>query len=119
MTWPYRFFTPDEMRCRHTGRCEMDPRFMDRLERLRIMFGAPMVVTSGFRDPAHPAEARKGEPGMHAKGRAVDIGVRGGEAIRLVRLAIEVGFKGIGVQQKGEGRFIHLDDRDDPAMWSY
>jgi hypothetical protein len=30
-----------------------------------------------------------------------------------------MGFKGIGVQQKGAGRFIHLDDREDPAIWSY
>jgi threonine dehydrogenase-like Zn-dependent dehydrogenase len=34
----------------------------------------------------------------------------GGKTLRLIVLAAEFGFTGIGVQQKGSGRFIHLDD---------
>jgi hypothetical protein len=39
--------------------------------------------------------------------------------VRFLRLALELGFTGIGVQQKGTGRFIHLDLRAVPAIWSY
>ena len=40
--------------------------------------------------------------------------------------ALVVGFTGLGVKQKGEGRFLHLDDLGTgehtvprPALWSY
>jgi len=37
-------------------------------------------------------------------------------------LALELGFTGIGVQQKGTGRFPHLDTLEEPPrpnVWSY
>jgi uncharacterized protein YcbK (DUF882 family) len=58
-------------------------------------------------------------PGMHTTGLAADIGVSGAEAVQVLRLALEAGFKGIGVQQKGNGRFIHVDMRETPTVWSY
>ena len=102
----------------------MQAGFMDRLQRLRTMYGKPMRVTSGYRDPSHPIEIKKSRPGAHSSGRAVDIAVRGEDALRLIQLAIQCGFTGIGVQQKGEGRFIHLDDLSGPdwprpTIWSY
>jgi zinc D-Ala-D-Ala carboxypeptidase len=117
--WPYAHFTEAEMSCKHTGKCEMDPAFMARLEILREAFGKPMIVTSGYRDPSHPEEAKKAEPGMHTQGIAVDIAVRGADAVRLLELALSMGFRGIGVQQKGATRFLHLDTRNEPAIWSY
>lgn len=117
--WPYKFFTPDELRCKHTGKLAMDPGFMARLDTLRERFGAPLVITSGYRDPSHPAEQSKAEPGTHSQGIAVDIAIRGEAAVRLLELALPLGFRGIGVQQKGPSRFLHLDTRQTPAMWSY
>ena len=52
---------------------------------------------------------RKSKPGSHADGYAVDIGVRGEQALQVIRSAMEHGIKRIGVNQKGDGRFIHLD----------
>lgn len=125
--WPYRYFTPGEMACKVTGDCKMDPAFMLRLERLRERYGKPLSVTSGYRSPSHPSELRKGgsTSGAHTRGMAVDLAVSGADAVRLVALAIELGFTGIGVAQKGEGRFIHVDTAPDspgqprPHMWSY
>lgn len=126
MNWQdYPNFAESEFRCRHTGKCEMHPDFMARLQRLRIAFGKPMVVSSGFRDATHPIEAKKPAPGAHSTGRAADIAIQGADALRLVELAVLYGFTGIGVQQKGTGRFIHLDDltpKDKyprPTLWSY
>lgn len=119
-------FSEHEFACKHTGKCEMHPLFMERLQKLRTAFGKPMMISSGFRDKTHPVEARKGtnSNGAHTTGRACDVAIRGGEALRLIRLAQELGFTGIGVNQKGTARFIHLDDVGDgslprPNIWSY
>lgn len=120
----YPNFSESEFRCKHSGKCEMHPEFMARLQKLRDLYGKPMVITSGYRDKTHPIEARKpGSGGAHTTGRACDVAVRGADAIRIVQLAIQLGFTGIGVQQKGASRFIHLDDVTEglprPTMWSY
>jgi zinc D-Ala-D-Ala carboxypeptidase len=120
--WPN--FGPDEFRCKHTGHLKMHAGFMDRLQKLRTAYGKPMRITSGYRDPLHPIEAAKDKPGAHSTGRACDVGVQGADALRLVALAVQLGFTGIGVQQKGSVRFIHLDDLSGPEwprpnIWSY
>jgi zinc D-Ala-D-Ala carboxypeptidase len=118
-------FSEKEMRCKHTGKCEMDVLFMVKLQTLRTDFGKPMTVNSAYRDPSHPAERDKAKPGAHTKGRAVDIAVSGADAYTLVKMALERGFTGIGVQQKGAVRYIHLDDLTAadgfprPTIWSY
>ena len=115
----------DEMRCTHCGAYEMDDTFMQRLDQLREDMGFAFPVTSGYRCSKHPIEARKTAPVAHTSGRAVDIGVKGEEAYRLIEGAIELKFKGIGIAQKGKSRFIHLDDipnspdRPRPWIWSY
>lgn len=122
MNWrDYPSFSEDEFRCRHTGKCEMQPEFMARLQHLRSVYGKPMVITSGYRDPSHPIEAAKQSPGEHSTGRAADVAVSGADAFRLVQLATNMGFTRIGVRQKGEGRFIHLGNSPDfpPGIWSY
>jgi zinc D-Ala-D-Ala carboxypeptidase len=118
MNWG-KYFTEAEFACRHCGKCEMDQAFVDRLNRLREAYGAPLRVSSGYRCKDHPVEARKASTGMHTTGKAVDFAVERGAAYRLLMLAMEMGFTGIGVQQKGTGRFLHLDDREEPTMWSY
>lgn len=122
MNWAeYPNFSQAEFRCRHTGRCEMHPDFMRKLQQLRSLYAQPMRITSGYRAPEHPIEAAKATPGEHSTGRAADVAVHGADALRLVQLALSLGFTRIGVQQKGSGRFIHLGDS--PAfpggIWSY
>jgi zinc D-Ala-D-Ala carboxypeptidase len=64
-------------------------------------------------------------PGAHSTGRAIDIAVQGEKAHQLLKKAFSMGIGGIGVNQKGSGRFIHLDDLDEtdnhtrPWVWSY
>jgi zinc D-Ala-D-Ala carboxypeptidase len=121
----YPNFTEEEFRCKHTGRCEMDPGFMERLQALRLDYARPMIITSGYRHISHPAETAKPRPGAHTFGRAADIAVSHADAVRLVVLAEAYGFTGFGIQQNGGRRFIHLDDlepsatRPRPTIWSY
>ena len=122
----YKNFVEAEFRCKHTGRCEMDPGFMDRLQALRTEYGRPLIITSGYRHVSHPVEMQKPRPGTHTFGRAADILVSHADAVELFILAHKHGFTGFGVQQKGgSNRFLHLDDvepsvtRPRPTLWSY
>ena len=116
----YPNFKREEFTCRcGCGRNEMRPEFLERLQALRSVYGKPMAVTSGYRCPQHPKEAAKAQPGMHTTGLAADIGISGAEAVTLLRLALAAGFRGVGVHQKGNGRFLHVDLRETPTIWSY
>ena len=118
----YKYFSKDEFKCSHTGNCLMEKDFMDQLTILRQKINRPFIISSGYRDPSHPIEAKKKKPGQHTKGNAVDLLVNGPHAYEIIKEAMAMGvFKGIGFQQKGNhsSRFIHLDTRDDPAVWSY
>lgn len=121
--WPWPFFTRDEMKCKHTGACNMDPSFMDKLVELRQRANMAMKVTSGYRDPTHPSEAKKpGGPGEHSLGLAADIEIGPGEPVhKLLTIAFALGFSGIGVSQRqGQPRFVHLDTSTKrKAVWSY
>ena len=120
--WNWPHFKPAEMACHGSGELGIIPEFMDRLERLRASYGKPMPITSGYRSEAHNRAVGGAPNSLHLKGRAVDISVRGRDALELIVLAHGLGFSGIGVNQKGGGRFIHIDDSDGPnrpALWSY
>lgn len=118
------YFTEQEFKCKHTGKCEMHPDFMDFIFDVRKAYGKPLVITSGYRDTTHPIEAKKTKRGEHTYGLAADFAVQGRDALELVALAYLNGCRRIGVQQKGAGRFIHLGWGDklagfSQAMWSY
>lgn len=119
-------FSKEELACR-CG-CGMLPQqsFMDKVQKLRDLYRKPLPVHSAARCPAYNAQVSKtGTTGPHTTGRAIDLGVRGSDAHELLALAFIVGFGGIGVNQTGTGRFLHLDDLPDapgcprPTVWSY
>ena len=122
---PYKYFTEDELKCQHCGSKGIDKDFMNKIEDLRHDLGFPFKVNSAYRCKDHPIEARKKAPGAHESGHALDIGVSGEQAHRLLYAALGAGMTGIGVNQKGNSRFIHLDDlkcaenRPRPWIWSY
>ncbi len=119
----YPNFGRDEFACSHCGDEEMDAEFVQALQELRTAYGKPLTITSGYRCPAHPIEAKKRSgPGTHASGKACDISVSRADAVRLLRYAMMDGrYTGYGIQQKNSGRFIHLDTTttNRPTIWSY
>lgn len=125
--WRWSNFARAEMTCQcGCGRADMVPEFMDKLQALRMLFEKPMRVTSAYRCPDHNAKVSgTGRTGPHTTGRAVDIGIRGFDSHALLTLAMRMGFSGVGVNQKGGARFLHLDDLPDgpgcprPTVWSY
>ena len=94
------YFKPKELACRHTGDQGFNPEFLNTLNDIREECGFSFALSSAYRSQEHPIEARKEVKGAH-------------------------GIQRIGIQQKGSGRFIHLDactEEDGfpcPAIWSY
>jgi zinc D-Ala-D-Ala carboxypeptidase len=126
-----QFFSRGELQCR-CGQfcnydCPMDSEFVKRLDDLRERFGKPLKVTSGYRCAKHNSNVSStGATGPHVSGKAIDFGVSRGDGHALLEIAMSMGFSGIGIAQKGAGRFIHLDDltADEtnnmrPWLWSY
>lgn len=122
MDWSkYPNFAKHEFDCKHTGRNEMQSRFMERLQEFRTEWGRPVAITSGYRAPGHPIEARKRKPGEHTKGLCADISVTALDRHAFVALAFRLGFPRIGVADT----FIHLgvateaDGHPSPRVWTY
>ncbi len=124
------YFTEKELKCKHTGEYVFDDDFLKTLNKIREECGFPFPISSGYRSPQHPIEQRKAQVGTHTTGKAVDILCRGEDALKVISVAMKNGIQRIGVQQKGTGRFIHLDactqsdfpDREnfpEIAIWSY
>lgn len=127
MTPHFRLLS-DSLSCR-CG-CGMLPKqdFMDKMEILRVRLGFPLPVTSAARCASHNVKvSATGASGPHTTGRAIDLQVSGARALETVRMALDMGFTGIGVKQHGPhaDRFIHLDmlsnaeGQPRPFIWSY
>jgi len=119
------YFKPKELACRHTGDQGFDLDFLKTLNAIREECGFSFALSSAYRSPEHPIEARKEVKGAHTHGKAVDILASGENALEIIRVAQKHGIQRIGIQQKGSGRFIHLDactEEDGfpcPSIWSY
>jgi zinc D-Ala-D-Ala carboxypeptidase len=121
-----RYFSISEFSCKHCGENKMDERFLQELDELRHRYRKPLVISSGYRCPLHNSKVSStGHTGPHTTGHAADIAIDRGEALALLRLALTMRFTGIGINQKGGARFIHLDDLPNsagtprPTIWSY
>ena len=114
------YFKPSEFVCRETGKHGIKAELLDRLLALRLAWGRPMRITSGYRAPEHSREKTKTAPGPHTTGLACDVAIGpGAEVWDFVKLAMDHGFTGIGISQKvGQPRFVHIDLLD-KRMWSY
>ena len=115
-------FTREEFACQcGCGTNEIQDTVIDFCQELRDTLGTPLTVSSGYRCPKHPIEAAKTTPGTHARGLAADIVVSHGDARSLLREALSASKGGVGVHQKGSGRFVHVDVSEDRTelLWTY
>ena len=106
-----------------------DPIFVEEelavlLEAIRLHFGCPVAITSGFRTAAHNASITGASPhSQHLYGRAADIyGKLDGVADAEIRqhlqdIALEMNVSG-GVGY-GARYIVHVDVRGTKARWKY
>lgn len=106
-------FTIDEFRSKGNGRVKAHRTQLRRLEAAREQHG-PIVVVSGYRDPAHNERVGGAPNSQHKYGTATDLRI-------ALRLAEDVGFAGIGTCGS---ECLHGDSRDERGegsgiYWSY
>ncbi len=88
---------------------------MEKLQKLRDEYNAPIAITSGYRCPEHNRKIGGASKSQHVLGNGIDI--TGQDLDKLYELG-EKYFKAVG-----DGRpkgFVHLDSRDDKTRrWVY
>lgn len=126
-----RNFGWDELRCKGCpGTCghsrdgrslvNVAPGALAKLQAMRDLIGAPIIVTSASRCPLHNARVGGAPLSQHRATQvqpstAFDLVIRGAATRRmLIDAAIEVGFGGIGQNYRS---FVHVDDRGHRARW--
>lgn len=106
-----------------------DPIFVEEelaalLEAIRLHFGCPVAITSGFRTAAHNASIPGASPhSQHLYGQAADFRVEGVSVAEAAAYAETLlpGKGGIGRYPPRKGRacgWVHLDTRSTKARWT-
>ncbi len=80
---------------------------LERLQGLRDALGRPVIINSGYRNPAHNTAVGGSPTSYHLRGMAADIRVPGMSPQALAKAAREAGFRGIIAY----GTFVHVDVR--------
>lgn len=117
-------FKEEEFVCPCCGQVNMDPEFMNRLECLRAAWGHPILIVpgGGYRCQKYSRNAHS----AHLEGRAADPAIAPEDIYPFIRLAMSLGFTGIGVKNR-HGKFqLHIDDAEEipgvrprPWLWTY
>lgn len=113
-----------EFRCQDGS----DPVFIDSelvelLEKIRVHFGKPVTITSGFRTAAHNATvAKAAKYSQHLYGKAADIRVEGISVENVYAYADKLlgNTGGCGIYPPGLGRangWVHVDVRKAKSRW--
>ena len=121
-----RSFRVREFACRDGS----DPLFVDSalvqlLQSIRDHFGAPVVITSGYRTAAHNAAVGGSKSSQHLLGRAADFYVEGVPVATVAAYAETLlpGRGGIGRYPKDAKHpkrmtgWVHIDTRTNKSRW--
>ena len=110
-------FKLSEFQSGDTQEVKIDPKLIEKLEKLRKRIGQPLIINSGYRTPEHNTEIGGSQKSQHMEGTASDIAkVKGLSIDEMAVLAQKAGFDGIGKYNWG----IHADVRGNgPARWDY
>jgi zinc D-Ala-D-Ala carboxypeptidase len=116
-----KYFKAKEFACQCCGKENINSELVEKVDKLRGLYGLPIKVTSGYRCPDHPLTVSR-PTSSHAKGLAVDIAARTSrERYMLLELIFKHQlFKRIGIS--GIDKFIHVDvdqDKSDQVVWLY
>lgn len=101
---PAEFDSPDLI---GSGERNMDLGFVKKIDEIRDLIARPLLITSGFRTPAHNTKIGGKPNSAHLRGLAVDLSVGTDSSLRfeIVRAAILTGFK----RFEDAPAHIHLD----------
>lgn len=87
------------------------------LQVLRDHFEKPVFITSAFRTETHNKACGGSPNSQHLKGKAFDIKVADVHPEDVARVALQVGFNGVGVYTNNGNFFTHVDTRQKRTLW--
>ena len=95
----------------------VDTVLVDYLQRIRNWAGYPLVISSGYRSPAHNASIGGAKSSYHTKGRAADIYVkdRKKSISQIADYAQAIGVRGI--EKNEDANYVHIDTRPNKYYW--
>ena len=102
-------FYLDEFQCPCCQQVMLHSLLLQKLKGLRYKIQKPVIITSGYRCPAHNQVVGGAKNSYHLSGMAVDIYVPEISLRELLITAEEIGFSGIGYYP--DQNFLHLDIR--------
>ncbi len=108
-------FSLHEFECRHCGAVMIDSELVRRLQTARDKIGRPLVVTSGYRCPAHNKAVGGAANSQHLYGKAADVtcpDVSPGQLYDILEPLFPDGGAGL------YPGFVHVDIRDEKARWT-
>ena len=91
----------------------MDQGLIERLELIRIHFGKPVHINSGYRCPNHNTRVGGAKYSQHMKGTAADITVRDVKPSTVYKWIDKWHEGGLGRYNS----FTHVDTRGSKARW--
>ena len=112
-------FSLHEFACNCCGANDISEKLVSRLEMVRLMYGKPMRINSGYRCKKANQAANSSETSSHLIGEAADIGCTNSKARDRLVVFLRTQFQRMGIHKQ----FIHVDISDDkkvsPCLWVY
>jgi hypothetical protein len=94
-----------------------DPILSAYLQQIRVHFGKPIYITSGYRCKKHNESVGGVSGSLHMKGQAADFVISGVKPVEIAQYAEQIGIKGIGLYGPEDGNFVHIDTRQTKSFW--
>lgn len=119
-----RSFRAKEFACKDgTDPLFVDSELVQVLQAIRDHFGAPVVITSGYRTAAHNRAVGGSRSSQHLLGRAADIQVQDTDPLAVAAYAESLmpGWGGVGRYPVKAGRakgWVHVDTRPNKSRWT-
>lgn len=99
-------FKLSEFSCPHCQTVHVDMELVNKLQLLRSICNAPVIIVSGYRCKKYNDSIPGADPNsFHIKGMAADIHITGYEPEEIYYMADKLGFKGIGIYDT----WVHVD----------
>jgi len=90
-----------------------DPVLSAYLQQIRVHFGKPLHITSGYRCESHNYAVDGVAGSLHTKGMAADFVIPGVKPLEIAQYAEQIGIQGIGLYDG----FVHIDTRESKSFW--
>jgi uncharacterized protein YcbK (DUF882 family) len=106
------YFTDNELNCPCCGE-EPDPKAVEKLYAVRLLYNKPIKINSGARCKVHNYAVGGSVNSKHIQGIAFDIVVPERDKVKVLGMAVNCGFNGFGIYDD----FMHIDTRDEFTSW--